>query len=138
MPKASVEPQLKNDRVWTQGQMLDWARKGSLEVVALMLLVHINEYPLYLQNMLEKDRDRLDAASKLDLLAQFSLLCDLQKEGDDLKLLDFTGPVTAKNYNEYLGLLHKQRSAILDGRKAAADRMHRAASEYVQAREAGK
>ncbi|MBO4512289.1 MAG: hypothetical protein J5746_05955, partial [Victivallales bacterium] len=138
VPKASEEPQLKNDRVWTQGQMLDWARKGSLEVVALMLLVHINEYPLYLQNMLEKDRDRLDAASKLDLLAQFSLLCDLQKEGDDLKLLDFTGPVTAKNYNEYLGLLHKQRSAILDGRKAAADRMHRAASEYVQAREAGK
>ena len=138
VPKASEEPQLRIDRVWTQGQMLDWARKGSLEAVALMLLVHINEYPLYLQDQLEAGKDRLDAASKLDLFAQFSLLCDLQKEGDELKLLDFNGPVTAKPCAEYLGLLRKQRSAIMDWRKAAAERMHRAASEYVQAREAGK
>ena len=131
VPQASGEPQLRNDMVWTQGQMLDWARKESLGTMALMLLVHINEYPLYLRYVLENDK--LDEAGKADLWAQCSLLCDLQRDED----YRFNGQGTAE-YRKYLALLRQQRSSIFYLRKMAGNKMRQAAYEYVQAREAGK
>ncbi|MBN2450672.1 MAG: hypothetical protein JXR77_09800 [Lentisphaeria bacterium] len=40
------EPELRNDRVWTAGEMLDWARRQAQHIVVLDTLAAILRYPL--------------------------------------------------------------------------------------------
>ena len=134
VPKASGELELKYDRVWTPGQMLDWARKDSISSLALPLLYYINDYPLYLKKKIE-GCEALDIAKKTELWAKCSLLCDLQKVGDETELLNGQLPVIARLYGKYLDLLRRQRRVIFSMRNEAAKNMRQSAYEYVQEKE---
>ena len=135
VPKADAAPQLLNDRVWTPGQMLDWARRDSIGALALMMFLQINGYPLYLRSLLEGGDSSMDAEKKAELWAQCSMLCDMQRAGDELELLNCQAEPIAKAYGESLAQLRQQRLQILELRGAAAEKMRQAAYEYIQGKE---
>jgi hypothetical protein len=47
-------PVLLNDRIWSTGEMLDFARKDSLNIFSLKVLYHLQLFPLFLARRAEK------------------------------------------------------------------------------------
>ncbi len=135
VPKSDAEPELRYDRVWTPGQMLDWARKDSIGAMAAMLLYDINGYPIYLAEKVDKLNGGGNA-EKAEIWAQCSLLCAMINTDKDVAdMLKSDVPPIAKAYSDCLVRLRAQMQRIAEIKESAEDRMLDAASRYLVERQ---
>ncbi len=108
-------PTLKQDRIWTPGEMLDWARKDSLAVFSLKLLYHINQFPLYLATRANTLAQNGDLNAATEQWALCNVLCEnLNFEGDPATLLKADTPPVATSYETTINALRKQRTELAE------------------------
>lgn len=133
VPKEDPEPVLLYDRVWTPGEMLDWARRDSLRLAALLLLYHINDYPLYLAQKGERLAADGDAAEATETWSHCQLLCQsLDTDSDLTTLLKAMDPPAAKGYEACVAKLRKQRADIAELKRNATVKMFAHANAYLR------
>ncbi|MBR0458636.1 MAG: hypothetical protein IJJ26_05330 [Victivallales bacterium] len=113
VPKEDPEPALKYDRIWTPGELLDWARQDSLRVAALLLLYHISDYPLHLQKRVQELLAKANYPDATELLGQCYVLCQaLDFDSDLTPLLKTKTPPAAKAYEPTIQKLRAQRKKL--------------------------
>ena len=108
-------PPLKQDRIWTSAEMLDWARKDSLQVFALKLLFHINQFPKYLATRAERFAKDGALADAIEQLGYCYILCSLLNfDEDPATLIKSDVPPVAASYEATITALRKQRNELAD------------------------
>ncbi|MBO4344537.1 MAG: hypothetical protein J5833_02200 [Victivallales bacterium] len=131
---VSPEPKLRYDRIWTAGEMLDWARKDSLKLASIKLFYYINDYPLYLKEKV----DGYEAAGKkedaVDVMSHCYVQCQLQDfVGDANTLLSSAEPPAAKEYESTIGRLNRQIGIIASLKESSLERLLELANAYLLA-----
>ena len=110
---VTPEPELRYDRVWTPGEILDWARRDSLKVVALKLFYFIDGYPLFLEEKARKLNSSSDLSDALDCLSHLYVLCQaIDVDSDISKCIPANEAPVASSYVSCLEQLRKQRRRI--------------------------
>ena len=113
VPPVTPEPELRYDRVWTPGEILDWARRDSLKVVALKLFYYIDSYPLFLQDKATRLRANGEVSNALDCLGHLHLLCQsLDVDSDISKFITANEAPVATSYVKTLEQLRSQRRKL--------------------------
>lgn len=111
--KVTPELDLRYDRIWTAGEMLDWGRRDSVRMMALLLAYHIADYPLYISEsakMLSKNGKYTDA---VDLLGQcYVLLQSVDVEKDSMTTMVASSPQVAKAFEKFVEELRRQSAEI--------------------------
>ena len=131
--KQDPEPTLRYDRIWTAGEMLDWARRDSLRVCGLQLLLLISDYPLYLAEKAASAMRAADYGSAVENLGQCSVLCLNTPVDDDLDtLLRTATPPVAQAYEPTLERLRTQRQALSELKGNVEQRMLEAANLHLR------
>ncbi|MBQ6470630.1 MAG: hypothetical protein IJJ33_01480 [Victivallales bacterium] len=131
--KQDPEPTLRYDRIWTAGEMLDWARRDSLRVAGLQLLYHISDYPLYLAEKAASAARAADYGSAVESLGQCCVLCLNTPVEDDLDtLLRTATPPVALAYEPTLGTLRRQRQALATLKANVEHQMLEAANLHLR------
>ena len=86
---ATQPPALKNDRIWSSGEILDWGRRDSLSTLAMAIAYHVGEYPLYLEQQAKAAEKAGKSDDALELRGQIAILCEsLPKEMPALPHVD--------------------------------------------------
>ena len=111
---VTPEPELRYDRIWTPGEILDWARRDSLKVVALKLFYYIDGYPLFLEDKVRKLKSNADDISEaLDCMAHLYILCQtIDVDSDISKFITANEAPVAASYVKSLEQLRRQRKRI--------------------------
>ncbi len=111
---VTPEPELRYDRIWTPGEILDWARRDSLKVVALKLFYYIDGYPLFLEDKMRKLKSNADDISDaLDCMAHLYILCQtIDVDSDISKFITANEAPVAASYVKSLEQLRRQRKRI--------------------------
>jgi hypothetical protein len=131
----AAEPTLRYDRVWTPGEMLDWARRDSLRVLALHLLYHINRYPLYLADAAAQQLKEGDRTEALELLSRCQVLCqELDVDGELAAQLKQEQAPAAAAYDACLTKLRQQREDIRDLKRTVPLQLIRQTNELLRQR----
>ena len=130
---AEAAPTLRYDRVWTPGEMLDWARRDSLRMVALQFLYDVNQYPLYLAQRAERLALDGDATEAAEQWGNCYILClGLDTDSDLVSLLKTSTPPAASSYESCLANLSQQRQALGDLKRAVSGKMMAQMNEYMR------
>ncbi|MDD4099023.1 MAG: hypothetical protein PHC30_09645 [Lentisphaeria bacterium] len=130
---ADAEPTLRYDRVWTPGEMLDWARRDSLRMVALQLLNYINQYPLYLAQRAERLALDGDVAESAEQWGNCMTLCmNLDTESDLVTLMKTSTPPAASSYESCLASLSQQRQALSELKRTVGAKMVQQMNDYLR------
>ncbi len=135
-PVQDAEPTLHYDRIWTPGEMLDWARKDSLAVLALKLLYHFNQFPL----LLETTAKRMEGEGSLEAAIENWACCTILTESSKNDKTNGLAPddsaqrPAAKCIDDCLNCLKKQKAALNDLRRVAEDRLLDAAAKLFDTR----
>ena len=131
---VTPEPTLRYDRIWTAGEMLDWARKDSLKLASLKLFYYINAYPL---NIYEKVKSYESSGKKEEALESIShclIQCQLQDSGSDaIARLSSAEPPAAKEYEPTLAKLNRQITDIASLKDRSSDNLLELANAYLLA-----
>ncbi|MGN0878334.1 MAG: hypothetical protein ACI4WT_02615 [Oligosphaeraceae bacterium] len=129
-PVQDAEPVLRYDRVWTPGEMLDWARKDSLKVFTLKILFHLNQFPFMLAN---QARHFADAGDLVEATEFWACCAELTRLLDPRKLttsgLDQTSRSSASCYEDCLAALQRQYAELTALVRTAPADMARAAND---------
>lgn len=133
-PVQDAEPVLRYDRVWTPGEMLDWARKDSLKVFTLKILFHLNQFPFMLAN---QARHFADAGDLVEATEFWACCAELTRLLDPRKLttsgLDQTSRSSASCYEDCLAALQRQYAELAAlVRTAPADMARTANALFVR------
>ncbi|MBP5639680.1 MAG: hypothetical protein J6X55_09390 [Victivallales bacterium] len=134
-PVQDAEPTLRYDRIWTPGEMLDWARKDSLSVFSLKLLYHFNQFPLLLENTAKRN----ETEGKLENATENWACCLLLTENSPTESFpandtnDTVRPA-AKCTEECLNCLQKQRTALEELKRNADGNLLQTASKLFNSR----
>ena len=130
---VSSEPTLRYDRIWTAGEMLDWARKDSLKLASVKLFYYIHSYPLYLNDTakgFEASGKREEAA---ETMAYCLVQCQQQDFGNDANArLSSAEPPAAKEYESTIARLNRQIQDVAALKSKAAERLSELANAYLQ------
>ena len=127
-------PPLKQDRIWTSAEMLDWARKDSLQVFALKLLYHISQFPNYLATRAKRFADDKALAEATEQWAYCYVLCSLLNfDEDPATLIKMDAPPVAASYESTITALRKQRSELAELKRNAAGFMLSTANDFLHA-----
>ncbi len=130
---ADAAPALQYDRVWTPGEMLDWARRDSLRMVALQLLYYLNQYPLYVAQRAERMALDGDATEAAEQWGNCYILClGLDTDSDLVSLLKTSTPPAASSYESCLANLSQQRQALGDLKRTVGAKMVLQMNEYLR------
>lgn len=130
-----TEPTLRYDRVWTPGEMLDWARRDSLRVLALHLLLHINRYPLFLAETAARFTRDGDATEALEQLSRCFVLCQgLDVETELTVQLKQEQPPAAVAYEGCLTKLRRQRDEIRELKRTLPTQLLKQTNELLRQR----
>jgi hypothetical protein len=126
-------PPLKQDRIWTTAEMLDWARKDSLQVFALKLLYHINQFPNYLATRAERFAKDGALADAVEQWAYCHVLCSLLNfDEDPATLIKLDEPPVAASYETTITALRKQRTELAALKRNAVSSMLAKAHELLK------
>ena len=126
-------PPLKQDRIWTSAEMLDWARKDSLQVFALKLLYHINQFPNYLATKAKRFADDGALADSTEQWAYCHVLCSLLNfDEDPATLIKSDIPPVAASYESTITALRKQRVELAELKRNATGFMLTKANELLR------
>ena len=121
---VTPEPELRYDRVWTPGEILDWARRDSLKAVALKLFFFIDSYPLFLEEKARKLHASSDISDALDCLAHLHVLCQaIDVDSDISKFIPANEAPVASSYVSSLEQLRKQRKRISSIKQKSLSKM---------------
>ncbi len=130
-----TEPTLRYDRVWTPGEMLDWARRDSLRVLALHLLQHINRYPLFLAEAAARFTKDGDAAEALEQLSRCFVLCQGLDVDTELTVqLKQEQAPAATAYEGCLAKLRQQRDEIRELKRTLPTQLLKQTNELLRQR----
>ncbi|NMA47915.1 MAG: hypothetical protein GX945_15270, partial [Lentisphaerae bacterium] len=130
-----AEPTLRYDRVWTPGEMLDWARRDSLRVLALHLLLHINRYPLFLAETAARFARDGDATEALEQLSRCFVLCQgLDVETELTVQLKQEQVPAAAAYEGCLTKLRRQRNEIRELKRTLPTQLLKQTNELLRQR----
>ncbi|MCR4572952.1 MAG: hypothetical protein K5787_04220 [Lentisphaeria bacterium] len=125
-------PPLKQDRIWTSAEMLDWARKDSLQVFALKLLYHISQFPNYLATRAKRFADDKALAEATEQWAYCYVLCSLLNFYEDpATLIKMDAPPVAASYESTITALRKQRAELAELKRNAAGFMLSTANDFL-------
>ncbi|MBP5673628.1 MAG: hypothetical protein J6X49_14670 [Victivallales bacterium] len=125
-------PPLKQDRIWTSAEMLDWARKDSLQVFALKLLYHISQFPNYLATRAKRFADDKALAEATEQWAYCYVLCSLLNfDEDPATLIKMDAPPVAASYESTITALRKQRAELAELKRNAAGFMLSTANDFL-------
>ena len=126
-------PPLKQDRIWTSAEMLDWARKDSLQVFALKLLYHINQFPNYLATRAKRFADDGALADATEQWAYCYILCSLLNfDEDPATLIKSDNPPVAASYETTITALRKQRTELAELKRNTASFMLSTADKLLK------
>ncbi|MBR4372660.1 MAG: hypothetical protein IKS92_16550 [Victivallales bacterium] len=126
-------PPLKQDRIWTTAEMLDWARKDSLQIFALKLLYHINQFPNYLATRADRFAKDGALADAVEQWAYCHVLCSLHNfDEDPATLIKSDVPPVAASYETTITALRKQRSELAELKRNAVGAMLAKAHELLK------
>ena len=126
-------PPLKQDRIWTSAEMLDWARKDSLQVFALKLLYHISQFPNYLATRAKRFADDKALAEATEQWAYCYVLCSLLNfDEDPATLIKMDAPPVAASYESTITALRKQRAELAELKRNAAGFMLSTANDLLR------
>lgn len=127
------EPNLRYDRIWTPGEILDWARKDSLKILTLKILFHLNQYPLMLAN---KARHFAQNGNLVEATETWTACAELMKLLDPGKLviigLDQTAHSVAKGYENCIAELQKQYADLNELARNVQREMTTVANKLLQ------
>lgn len=127
------EPVLRYDRVWTPGEMLDWARKDSLRMAALLLVYNIIDYPMYLAKKAERVKQDGDAAESTEIWSQCQIICQTMDTDSDLvAMMKTASPPAAKAYDACLKRFREQRQAIANLKREVPSKLFAQANAYLR------
>lgn len=130
-----AEPTLRYDRVWTPGEMLDWARRDSLRVLALHLLLHINRYPLFLAETAARLAKDGDAVEALEQLSRCFVLCQGLDVDTELTVqLKQEQAPAAVAYEGCLTRLRQQRDEIRELKRTLPTQLLKQTNELLRQR----
>jgi hypothetical protein len=128
-----VEPVLVYDRVWTPGEMLDWARKDSLRLAALKLLYEVNQYPQYLAQKAERHSLAGEIADAVEQWgACYTLCASLNLETDLVTTLKADPPPATSSYDSCVENLRQQRQSCQELKKSVPARMIAQVNELLR------
>ena len=135
-PVQDAEPTLHYDRIWTPGEMLDWARKDSLAVLALKLLYHFNQFPLLLETTAKRMEDEGSLEAAIENWACCTIITESTKNDKANGLVPDASAQrpAAKCADACINCLKKQKTALNDLRRVAEDRLLDAASKLFDNR----
>lgn len=124
-PVQDAAPTLQYDRVWTPGEMLDWARKDSLKVFTLKLLFHINQFPFLLENQAKHLEQTNNLTDAVEFWAYcFTLTNELNPDAADFSnVLNETSKPAAKCYDQCVNDLRQQRIDLATLKRNTPDQM---------------
>ena len=126
-------PPLKQDRIWTTAEMLDWARKDSLQVFALKLIYHINQFPNYLATRAERFEKDGALADAVEQWAYCHVLCSLLNfDEDPATFIKSDVPPVAASYETTITALRKQRTELAALKRNAVGAMLAKAHELLR------
>ncbi|MBR5079757.1 MAG: hypothetical protein IKX30_13555 [Victivallales bacterium] len=126
-------PPLKQDRIWTTAEMLDWARKDSLQIFALKLLYHINQFPNYLATRADRFAKDGALADAVEQWAYCHVLCSLLNfDEDPATLIKSDTPPIAASYETTITALRKQRTELAELKRNAVGAMLTKAHELLK------
>ncbi|MBQ7652040.1 MAG: iron chelate uptake ABC transporter family permease subunit, partial [Victivallales bacterium] len=129
---VTPEPTLRYDRIWTAGEMLDWARKDSLKLASLKLFYYINAYPLNIQDKVNTYESSGKKEEALEAISHCLIQCQLQDSGSDaIARLSSAEPPAAKEYESTLAMLNRQISDIAALKDRSAARLLDLANAYL-------
>ena len=132
---VTPEPELRYDRVWTPGEILDWARRDSLKAVALKLFYLIDGYPLFLEEKARKLSASSDISDALDCLAHLHVLCQaIDVDSDISKFIPANEAPVASSYVSSLEQLRKQRRRISSIKQNSLSKMLDATDSLLRQR----
>lgn len=135
LQSQGTEPTLRYDRVWTPGEMLDWARRDSLRVLALHLLQHLNRYPLFLAETSARYSKDGDAAEALEQLSRCYVLCQgLDVDTELIVQLKQEQAPAAAAYEGCLAKLRQQRDEIRELKRTVPLQLLKQTNELLRQR----
>ena len=131
---VTPEPTLRYDRIWTAGEMLDWARKDSLKLASLKLFYYINAYPLSIYDKVNSYESAGRLEDALEALSHCVIQCQLQDSGGDaIARLSSAEPPAAKEYESTLAILNRQITDIDALKDRSSARLLDLANSYLLA-----
>ncbi len=129
---VTPEPTLRYDRIWTAGEMLDWARKDSLKLASLKLFYYINAYPLKIFEKVNTYDSSGKKEEALEAISHCVIQCLLQDSGSDaIARLSSAEPPAAKEYEPTLAKLNRQITDIASLKNNSSDKLLELANAYL-------
>ncbi|MFA6930583.1 MAG: hypothetical protein WCT05_09660 [Lentisphaeria bacterium] len=132
-------PTLLNDRIWSTGEMLDFARKDSLKIFALKILYQLQYFPLFLAQRAEKLGQEGEAQEAAEFWGRCEAVCEQLNVVSEINtLLNFEQTPAALCYNNDLKKLQLRQLELQKLKKCALPEAFAQTCIYLQKKRSAK
>ncbi len=126
-------PTLLNDRIWSSGEMLDFARKDSLHLFSLKVLYQLQYFPLFLSRRAEKLGSDGEAQEAAEFWGRCLAVCEhLNVVPEISTLLKFEQTPVASCYANDLKKLQARQGELQELKKNVLPRAFSQTCDYLR------
>jgi hypothetical protein len=130
LPQAA--PELVNDRIWSSGEMHDFARKDSLMVLALKIFCQVQSFPLTLATQAERYTKEGNLSRAAEFWGQCLAICEMLKtDSDILSLLQLESLPQAACFPADLQALRERHNDLSTLQKNVFDKALQVVDAYA-------
>ncbi len=126
-------PSLLNDRVWSSGEMLDFARKDSLYSFAVKLLYQLQYFPLFLAQRAEKFAQEGEWQEAAEYWGRCYAVCEeLNTPADIADVFKFSQSPSAACYENDMRKLIERQEQLKELKRSAAEKAFAQTCAYLR------